>query len=115
MNCGGHMLSGFTCGARRFDKYKFTTADKPSNTVLHQENQKKLNDLIRLREEQDKGIFQPILTPAVSSIAVSPITISPNVASGNIQLTNMNYSPFIDTSLPIYYPTSDVSYKCKKE
>jgi hypothetical protein len=27
----------------------------------------------------------------------------------------MNSLSFIDTSYPVYYPTSDVSYKCKKD
>lgn len=115
MNCGGNMLSGFTCGARRFDKYKFTTIDKPSNPVLHQENQKKLSDLIRMREEQDMGIFQPLPIPTVSPTTFSPTTVSPNIVSNNIQISNMNSLSFIDTSYPVYYPTSDVSYKCKKD
>jgi hypothetical protein len=44
---------------RRFDKHKVNT-DQPSNPALHQENQKSLSELIRLREEQDRGTFQPI-------------------------------------------------------
>ena len=100
MSCGGHMLSGFTCGAKRFDKYKFT-AERPSNPILHTENQHKLNELIRLREEQDKGIFQPISLPTASP-TVSPITISPVV-------------PLFDNVSHNYYPISDVSYKCKKD
>jgi hypothetical protein len=99
MSCGGHILSGFSCGSKRFDKYKFTV-EKPSNPVLHTENQQKLNEMLRLREEQDKGIFQPISLPTVSptiSHTVSPIIPIVNNVSQN------------------YYPTSDVLYKCKKD
>ena len=54
------MSGRFVCGMRRFDKHKVNT-DQPSNPVLHQESQKSLSELIRLREEQDRGTFQPIV------------------------------------------------------
>jgi len=54
------MSGRFVCGMRRFDKHKVNT-DQPSNPALHQENQKSLSELIRLREEQDRGTFQPIV------------------------------------------------------
>jgi hypothetical protein len=54
------------CAIRKFDKH--TTADRPTNTVLQQEHQKSMSELLRLREEQDKGIFQPI---EVSGTALS--------------------------------------------
>jgi hypothetical protein len=57
MSCGGG--NRFQCGITRFDKHKLT-ADRPVNQQLHDENQKKLSDLLRLREEQDKGNFQTI-------------------------------------------------------
>jgi len=53
------MSGRFVCGMRRFDKHKVNT-DQPSNPALYQENQKSLSELIRLREEQDRGTFQPI-------------------------------------------------------
>jgi len=55
-------MSGFVCGMRKFDKHKMSVADRPSNKALHDENQKSLNDLIKQREQQDKGIFVPITT-----------------------------------------------------
>lgn len=58
------MSGRFVCGMRRFDKHKVNT-DQPSNTALHQENQKSLSELIRLREEQDRGTFQPIVQAAI--------------------------------------------------
>lgn len=52
------------------------TPDRPSNNALYQENQKSLSELIRLREQQDKGSY----TPIVSS---TPIQLS-NVVSNTI-------------------------------
>jgi len=51
--------NSFVCGIRRFDKHSFTS-DKPSNQQLHNENQQRLNDLLRQREEQDSRVFQAI-------------------------------------------------------
>lgn len=89
------MLSGFSCGARRFDKYKFT-ADKPSNQVLHNENEKKLNDLLRIREEQDKRVF-------------APITLKSDVTIKNSRIAETFSMP--DHGQILYYPTSDVKEK----
>ncbi len=49
MSCGNR----FQCGITRFQKHSFTP-DKPSNQELHNENQKRLNDLLKAREEIDK-------------------------------------------------------------
>ena len=54
------MSGRFVCGMRRFDKHKVNT-DQPSNAAVHQENQKSLSELIRLREAQGRGTFQPIV------------------------------------------------------
>lgn len=58
----------FSCGMRRFDKHNsdMNNSDKPSNQQLHMENQKRLNDLIRQREEQDSRVFQAIDIKPVS-------------------------------------------------
>ena len=45
------------CGMRRFDKHM--TADRPSNSSLHQENQQRLSQLIQERERMDLSVFQP--------------------------------------------------------
>jgi hypothetical protein len=74
------MLSGFSCGARRFDKYKFTT-DKPSNPTLHKENEQKLNDLLRIREEQDNRVFAPITFKSdVTATHINSMTIAETFA-----------------------------------
>jgi hypothetical protein len=61
---------------RRFDKHKVNT-DQPSNAALHQENQKSLSELIRLREEQDRGTFQPI---AKEELQVIPVDLKQDTA-----------------------------------
>lgn len=95
------MLSGFSCGARRFDKYKFTT-DKPSNPVLHTENEKKLNDLLRIREEQDKRVFAPItLKKDMTSIT----------HKNSMTIAETFPMPVMDYGSIQYYPTSDVKEK----
>lgn len=67
------MSGRFVCGMRRFDKHKVNT-DQPSNAALHQENQKSLSELIRLREEQDRGTFQPIVKEELQVIpTVQPV------------------------------------------
>ena len=67
MSCG----TGFSCGIHRFDKYKFSQNDKPANKALHDENEKKLQELLKLREQQDYGVFQPINVPLPPSPVIS--------------------------------------------
>ena len=56
MSCGGNR---FECALKR--KSRLTTqSDRPSNLELYNENQKRLNDLIRAREEIDNQFFRPI-------------------------------------------------------
>jgi hypothetical protein len=73
MSCGGNR---FQCGITRFQKHSFTS-DKPSNPELHNENQIKLSEMMRMREEQDKGIFQSQPTISKNSIS-SEILIKEN-------------------------------------
>jgi hypothetical protein len=77
------MSGPFVCGMRKFDKHKMMTPDRPSNNALYQENQKSLNDLIKQREQQDKGTFTPIphstyLSPSITSSTI-PSTLSNTV------------------------------------
>jgi len=66
----------FQCGMRRFDKHKVAN-DKPTNVTIHNEQQQKLSELLRLREEQDKGVFVPIQSTPIVLIepTISPSTI----------------------------------------
>ncbi len=105
------MLSGFSCGARRFDKYKFT-ADKPSNQVLHNENEKKLNDLLRIREEQDKRVFPPV---KLEPVKLEPVKLVPVTLKCDVTATQKNSRIAETFVMPdgeiLYYPTSDVKEK----
>lgn len=58
MSCAGG--NQFSCSLRRFDKHKLAP-ERPSNQQLHNENEQKLTDLIKIREAQDKGIFIPTI------------------------------------------------------
>ena len=71
------MSGPFVCGMRKFDKHKMMTSDRPSNQALYQENQKNLSELMRLREEQDKGAY----TPIISTNVVIPISSTNDITT----------------------------------
>lgn len=54
MSCGNR----FQCGLSKSSRFQFKP-DKPSNPELHNENQKRLNELLKAREEIDKQFFSP--------------------------------------------------------
>jgi hypothetical protein len=56
MSCGDG--NRFVCGIKRMAKHATFAPDKPTNTGLHTENEKRLSELLRLREQQDKGVFE---------------------------------------------------------
>lgn len=64
MSCGGNR---FECALRKKSRLS-TQSDKPkeairpSNLELYNENQKRLNELLRAREEIDNQYFKPIAT-----------------------------------------------------
>ena len=99
MSCG----TNFSCGIHRFDKYKFSQHDKPANKVLHNENEKRLRDLMQLREQQDQGVFQAVTLQAV---IMQPIGIVP-VISEKQDTTLLHY----DHGAVLYYSVSDTKVK----
>jgi hypothetical protein len=56
MSCGDG--NRFVCGIKRMRKHTTFVPDKPTNPGLHTENEKRLSELMRLREQQDKGVFE---------------------------------------------------------
>lgn len=74
MSCGNR----FQCGLKKATRFSFQP-DKPSNPELHNENKQRLNDLLRAREEMDRGFTTAIpntentsgaqILPAVTTIA----------------------------------------------
>ena len=55
MNCGNR----FVCGIKRFDKHK-PTVNHPTNEVLHSEGEKRLAEMMKIREEQNNEVFKPL-------------------------------------------------------
>jgi len=76
------MSGPFVCGMRKFDKHKMMAPDRPSNNALYQENQKSLSDLIKQREQQDKGAYLPI---------IAPMTVQPPIT---VPVSNVVYTPW---------------------
>jgi hypothetical protein len=99
MSCG----TGFSCGVHRFDKYKFPQHDKPANKVLHHENEKRLKDLLQLREQQDQGLFQPI---TMQPITMQPIALQP-IMNEKQDITLLHQ----DHGSVLYYSVSDAKIK----
>jgi hypothetical protein len=93
MSCG----SSFSCGIHRFDKYKFPQHDKPANKVLHDENEKRLRELMQLREQQDQGVFQPV--------TAQPITAQPITTEKQDTILHQ------DSGSVLYYSVSDTKLK----
>jgi hypothetical protein len=62
MSCGGNR---FQCNLTKPTRFKFEP-DKPSNPELHNENQKRLNELLRAREDMDKAFVAP--SPAQTQV-----------------------------------------------
>lgn len=93
MSCGNR----FQCGITRFQKHSFTP-DKPSNVELHNENQKRLSDLLKAREDIDKQ-FCAKTTKLSENSAIT--VINPEVLENTTyepwtqsQSTNNNFTPW---------------------
>ncbi len=80
----------FICGIRRYEKHRNSVPDKPINAVLHNENNKRLEQLMAERSLQDKGVFEHI--PHYSShnqLQKSASNIIQNIPTNTI-LYNIN-------------------------
>jgi hypothetical protein len=87
MSCGNR----FQCGITRFQKHSFTP-DKPSNAELHNENQKRLSDLLKAREDIDKQFFA---TTKSSEQSVMTIYKPEETTNNTVNtVTNTNYTPW---------------------
>jgi hypothetical protein len=80
MSCGNR----FQCGLTKPSRFQFKP-DKPSNPELHNENQKRLNDLLKAREEIDKQF----LTSNIKTTESSAMTIHTSNNTAN------TYEPWI--------------------
>ena len=96
MSCGNR----FQCGITRFQKHSFTP-DKPSNLELHNENQKRLSDLLKAREDIDKQFLT--LNPNTKSSDMDNMTIYPpqdtsNTLTNTLNTLNTTYTPWSETT-----------------
>lgn len=85
MSCGNR----FSCGIKRFQQASFAP-NRPTNPELHQENESRLSELLRLREEQDKRFsYAPVETKeTMNTPTQSTIQPSSNDSSST-------YSPWV--------------------
>jgi hypothetical protein len=84
MSCGNR----FQCGITRFQKHSFTP-DKPSNVELHNENQKRLSDLLKAREDIDK---QFLSTTPNKKDDMSTVTLL--TSQNTLQTDTTTYTPW---------------------
>lgn len=93
MSCGNR----FQCGLRKPTRFSFQP-DKPSNPELHNENQKRLSELMKAREEMDRAYTMPLEKPSLQSINQTPQTaIQPYSEKPLSQETinkNSSYTPW---------------------
>lgn len=107
MSCGNR----FQCGLSKPSRFQFKP-DKPSNPELYNENQKRLNDLLKAREEIDK---QFIISNNSLNNKISENTI--NINKQELFEDNTNYTPWLSnenntTFTPWKVPTTS-EYKSK--
>ena len=92
MSCGNR----FQCGITRFQKHSFTP-DKPSNQELHNENKKRLSDLLKAREDIDKQFFASnTKLSETSAMTIHRPDEKTNELLNNIKpaTNNTNYTPW---------------------
>lgn len=86
MSCGNR----FQCGLSKPSRFQFKP-DKPSNPELHNENQKRLNDLLKAREEIDKQ-FYTATTKTVNSETSETLIITRDKSENT---DNTVYTPWL--------------------
>ena len=77
--------------------------DKPSNLELYNENQKRLNELLRAREEIDNQYFKPI--PTHESIASYPQSMD-CLLQESITIDDIEMNPTTATYTPWVVPSA---------
>lgn len=110
MSCGNR----FQCGLKKPSRFQFQP-DKPSNPELHNENQKRLNDLLKAREDIDKQFFsstQPPKTVDTSNVSLQIVdnSISTTTTTTYGPWSNINDNNFTPWKVP---STSDYQTKLK--
>ena len=93
MSCGNR----FQCGLRKPSRMSFQP-DKPSNPELHNENQKRLNDLLKAREEIDKQFFSS--NPKLSEKSTMIIDNSDDIIHTSLLLNDTKNTTFTPWKTP---------------
>lgn len=88
MSCGNR----FVCGMRRFDKYKISS-DRPNNPTLHNENEQRLNQLLKEREEFNKQLY-PTSSNSISESSYSTIQPLQTNNNNSNSISNSFYTPW---------------------
>ena len=105
MSCGGNR---FECALRKNSRLS-TQSDKPkeaygiskeaygkpSNLELYNENQKRLNELLRAREEIDNQYFKPIATHELIQSVDCLLRESITVDDIELNSTTVSYTPWV--------------------
>lgn len=87
MSCGNR----FQCGLSKSSRFQFQP-DKPSNQELHNENQSRLNDLLKARDEIDKQHLSLLSKPQKPSDITN---IDYHIPSPILTITDTtNYTPW---------------------
>lgn len=84
MSCGNR----FSCGVKRFQQASFAP-NRPTNPELHRENESRLSELLRLREDQDKRF---------SYASGSSETVSTSIQPSIVNDSSSTYSPWVQRS-----------------
>jgi hypothetical protein len=105
MSCGGNR---FECALKR--KSRLTTqSDKPSNLELYNENQKRLNDLIKAREEIDNQFFRPIDSQGVTATRqLGPRSVD-CLLQESITVDDIEMNPTTTTYTPWVVPSASTN------
>lgn len=90
MSCGGNR---FACGIRRFEKHKFEP-NRPSNQELHNENESRLSELLRAREQQDQAFFPAQTSSSATDATIVTKTTAPAMASVST-VAPSTYAPWV--------------------
>ena len=100
MSCGGNR---FECALRKKSRLS-TQPDKPSNLELYNENQKRLSDLIKAREEIDNQYFKPIASqkPAFNSELIQSVDclLQESITVDDIETTHVPNTIFTPWVVP---------------
>jgi uncharacterized protein YqiB (DUF1249 family) len=111
MSCGNR----FQCGLTKSSRFQFKP-DKPSNPELHNENQKRLNDLLKARDEIDKQY----LTTGANTTSTGSINLQivEQTTSTSIETSTNSYTPWATADTTNYTPwktpsTSEYQSKAK--